>query len=300
MVAVTAFVRGDVPPAENPSWYWRCKVEWRERAHAILAGNSRIYRGLDPSAFEKALGPGKIALNAGFSSTVWSKSYLDYLEQALIQGRTACIVLGIDPNSLVRPFYRPGGAYEETGFGQALEDAAKTRIPADWEARWGSVFRRLRPFPLAASSEKTEENYLQKFHSNGWVESDYVRPDLGSYIRETRKRLPEISPVDPETLERLTERIRKWRHQGIEVLGFRPPTTRETDLFEDEIFRFDEREVAESVRSAGGCWVVLSEKEGFFSYDGSHLNPDSARRLSRSLAVSLKQCLERNAQDSAG
>ena len=291
---MTGLARDDAPASYNPDWYWRCKVQWSKNAQVVLAGNSRVYRGLDPSVFENCLGLHNSVLNAGFSSAVWSRQYLDYLENVLARGNISCIVLGIDPNSLVRPINRPGSPFEDTGFGQALEDTAKTRIPAIWEKRWSSISQRLRPFRMVPPLENKDENYLQRFHSNGWVESDYARPDPDSYIRETRSRMHDLQKIDPVTFGILVERIRVWRSQGIGVVGFRPPTTTQTDLFEDELFQYNEKEVANGVNSAGGCWVELEQKRDYISYDGSHLSPNSARKLSLYLADSIKQCLDIN------
>ena len=72
------------------------------------------------------------------------------------------------------------------------------------------------------------------------------------------------------------------------MLGFRPPTTPAMLDLEERLSGFDEARFARRFEEAGGSWVALA-REGWRSYDGSHLHEDSARRLSDELARAIAQ-----------
>jgi hypothetical protein len=89
--------------------------------------------------------------------------------------------------------------------------------------------------------------------------------------------------VDPQVVETVLDRTRKWASEGIVVFAFRPPTPAEVALAEDRIYGFDEPEFAAAFERAGGVWLQTPQHH-YRCYDGSHLDSASARRLSASLA----------------
>ena len=123
-IVTIAMFRTDSVVGRNPSWYWMGKVSWAEtpRPQIILAGDSRVMRGLDPSAFDE-LRELPVA-NVGFSSARLSSPYLDYLE-ALIgpEPKGSIVVFGMSP------FTFSTRAVTGTGFTVAKRGYDRLRLP---------------------------------------------------------------------------------------------------------------------------------------------------------------------------
>lgn len=290
LVAVT---RTDIQFARAPDWYWRMKVEWTDRADIVLAGDSRVYRGLDPDIFEQAL-PELRAVNFGFSSTNWSKGYFDRIDQVLGKnGGAKWIVLGVSPNSLRRTTYMSGTKFEDNGFGSALRDSTESRLSVAFMRNLDAVLYGLRPFNMdywwAAKTGTASEfalvpddQYLQRFELSGWVASDFVERDPQRHTNSsTGDRHP--SKIDNGTYSELLAAIRIWTKDGKNVIAFRPPVSAATFELETTETGYPEQSIAEDMARAGAIWIDLDIKD-YISYDGSHIEAGSARKLSRQLA----------------
>ena len=68
-----------------------------------------------------------------------------------------------------------------------------------------------------------------------------------------------------------------WSKAGIEVVDF---ASRLTEALEDSISGFNESDVRKRFEEVGGKWQELNNGD-FESYDGSHLDYNSAEKLSK-------------------
>ena len=93
--------------------------------------------------------------------------------------------------------------------------------------------------------------------------------------------------VCPQVAETLLRAVADWRRAGIEVYGFRPPSSPEMVLWEDRYYQYDESAFQAKFEAAGGTWLHF-DQAGYGSYDGSHLHHTEAVRLSQELAGRIR------------
>lgn len=288
VIAVTGLVRSDQKFATAPSWYWAMKTEWREQAQVVVAGDSRIYRGVNPQAFEARLG--RRCVNFGFSGTGYEPRYLDAIERLLQRDERPVIVLGISAWSLTRR------AAASNGFLDALQEHARSNVSAVTQARLEVISGRLVPFdfefllPARPLRRAGEDNYRQHYHLNGWVESDYRArdPARGLIVAVQDHR---GNPVEPAIVAGLAQRIEKWTSAGWAVFAFVPPATPEVDALVAELSGFEEAGLRRAFEKAGARWLNVPRTVQA-SYDGTHLTAEAAQKLSLLLADQVADLLE--------
>lgn len=281
-IAAVGLARSDRQFATAPAWYWRMKAEWRAAAAIVLAGDSRVYRGLDPAVFEERLG--QRCLNFGFSGGAFDARYLDAIERLVAaDAAQPVIVLGVSAWSLT-----PRAA-SRNGFTDAMAEAERSPIPARWLQRSAAAMNALRPFALdldagaaAGRQRADEENYIQNFHLNGWVSSDFRQRDVSLGLEGIRADHRE-NRVDPQLAVQLAERVAAWRARGWRVVAFVPPMSPASARLTAELAAWDVAAIARQLERAGAVWVQITDGD-YESYDGIHLTAESAQALSRLLA----------------
>lgn len=290
LCALIAAARPELRYAQEPRWYWQMKMEWQKKASVVLAGDSRVYRGLDPAVFQQRLGTN--CVNFGFSNVGYSSSYLDAIEKVLDgDSDHPTLVLGITAWSLTPR------ACLKNGFTEAMDDKRTSKIDSSFQRVREKLTYRLKPFEIErlwAGELQSKQRlaraetaaYLQDFRPDGWVASDYSprSPQRGLEVAVASHMDGNV--VSEELLRGLLYRIHRWTKNGWVVLAFRPPTTPEAAHLTDQLGQFDEALVAQRLREKGAIWVSL-EEGAFETYDGSHLVSSEARRLSHHLAQVL-------------
>ena len=124
-------------------------------------------------------------------------------------------------------------------------------------------------------------NYRILYHSNGWVESHWMVPDT-SYSARFYEDIFTDNQVSEEVITGLMEFVERWTSMGIHVVGFRPPTSHTIRQLETERGGFSEADFAQRFTDAGGCWSPVST-DAYQTFDGNHLEHQSARRISADL-----------------
>lgn len=279
-----ALGRSDPHYATAPGWYWRMKLHWPKAAGIVLAGDSRVYRGVDPSQFEAALG--KRTLNFGFSAAAFDDAYLDAIERVVDPGVPhPIIVLGVTPWSLT-----PRAA-SVNGYLDAVAEDRRAAIPFAWEQhthRFAVAFRSfISDLPGSAPATRaTESDYIQDFRLNGWVASDQLKhqPDAG--LRAASADHSHGNRINPAAVERLLRRVALWHKRGWTILTFEPPAAPEATRLAHELAGWAAQALPSRLQAAGARWVDVDPSR-YVSYDGTHLTADSARQLSKELAASL-------------
>lgn len=285
LCAVVAVLRSDVATARNPDWYWMMKVDRRELAATVIGGDSRVYRGIDPTAIEERLGGG--AFNAGFSSAKFNRDYLEYLRR-IVSPTGGTILLGISPFSF--------GAQSATGFESAREQNDRRRLPITFLRTQESIPELLTPFDLHSclgldAPAPTNAEYQQRFHDSGWVESDQAD---GITLETWKERVSNASrghPTDPSMIEDFLDVVSMWRSEGIEVLAFVTPVRDEVLEYELDLFHLDLEQLKRDFEAAGGAWIEVATPIDLRWYDVSHLDGRSARAFSTRLAEAVDRQL---------
>jgi hypothetical protein len=134
--------------------------------------------------------------------------------------------------------------------------------------------------------------FYQEFHDDGWMATWTVPAEPSREVARYRG-IFSGTQVSTELIEALVEQTVRWTQQGVFAIGFRPPTTDAMQALEDKLSGFDENGFIRLFEGAGGRWIRIPS--GLYeSYDGSHLDKESAIGLSKDLAVSIRQVTEKN------
>ena len=264
---------------------------WIEKTHGVgaqkfdvlICGDSRVYRGVSSRVIAEKLTDYSV-FNLSYSSGSYSDFMLDYIEKHLNKGaKQPILILGITPYSLTAK-----AAMDEhirTELGRKKEEILEYRY-------FKSVKNHFEALNLNTIMFKTREapaaKYYQKYnYDEGWVASYKNPADPKAALTEyTRDFLN--NKVSHELTTGLLHRISKWTDKGFRVYGFRPPSTTEMVALETKLSGFNESDFVKEFERSGGKWINLDTKE-YRSYDGSHLDENSAIKLSNTLGVFLQR-----------
>lgn len=278
---LVAALRPDVPAARNPEWYWMMKLDRDEPVAMVIGGDSRVYRGIDPTTIGERLG--ESVFNAGFSSAKYRREYLAYLRR-LVSEDPGAIVIGLSPFSF--------GSRAMTGFEQAVEMNRRRRLPIRMIRAFDQIprgFAAIDPGVLLGRDAvmPSDEDYRQVFHDSGWVESD--RPDAHQVDawKTSIRKVADDYPTDPAQIDELMAAVAEWHAEGIEVFAFTTPVEEEILRFELDLFDISLESTRARFEAAGGVWLDLDSESDLRWYDVSHLDGDSAQRFSLRLAEAI-------------
>lgn len=268
-----------LPRSENRSimreWFWLNKTYQLSNAELIVAGDSRAYRGVDPSSIRENIK----GINLAYSSAGFSKTYLDFvLSHFHENGKEKVLVLGLTPFSFTptalknvhlqgfrdrSPFQRYKGLY--------INPALQLFEPRTVEDL----------YPINVS-----EKYTELYHEDGWMESNDMPGNSLSALKSYQGIFNE-NRVQLSAVSDLMTQVDSLRKAGVMLIGFRPPTTPQMRALEDSLSGYNEQAIKQQFEAAGGLWINIKD-EDFATYDGSHLRPSDARRLSRIIGELLE------------
>jgi hypothetical protein len=263
--------------------FWIKKTHTSRKYSMIVAGDSRIYRGISPRVMEKVLVNYR-GFNVGYSSAGFAKPMFDKIERHIDFGaETPVVVLGVSPWSLTPK------AGENKHLRSELERKKEEIIQARYFSFVNSVFA---PYTIKEvfdyySGKDEKKNVSYRYTSRGWVASNTDFPNPKKALGSERTAYIN-NQVSNELLSDLLNKIEEWERKGAEVFAFRPPANRAMEALEDSLSGFCEQEIVRSIEQAGATWLDFNI-DNYFSYDGSHLDEQSAIRLSHDLAVKIKK-----------
>jgi len=264
--------------------FWAEKSAIRGAVGVALAGDSRVYHGLSPAEM-KGLGEGPI-VNLGFSGVCLCGPYLPFVTAALAPptaGRRT-VVLGVTPHSLTPHAAKDNGYLAEAGRSRTEAFERRYIVPAlDFvePITLEDIWRR-----ATASSQKPTSRYIETFFADGWVSASLVPPKPDSALNEYSTVLASTK-VDRANVDELVLTTRAWVGAGVRVVAFRPPVSPALRRLEDELAGYDEAAFRASFEAAGGHYLTFDDA-AYETYDGSHLDETSARKLSRDLVGRLR------------
>ena len=116
--------------------------------------------------------------------------------------------------------------------------------------------------------------------------------DLGEAYSYKKRFLK--TKILPKVITDFYQRVKEWREKGIKVYAFEPPISYNLSQLENNFTSFNWNEFVENFINAGGEWINL--KGHFHTYDGSHINKESAIKLSSEVisTVGNKTIMERS------
>lgn len=256
------------------------KLEWHHRADVVIAGDSRSAAGLSPQAMKETLGTDQRIFNFAFSDNGWTGPYLEHVPRVLDpSSKTKIIIAGISPLAM-SPRLQKGGyivagrtfwfRFRWKHFGELL-----------------SFFEPMDKWQLVNFLRgKSGRGFFRHFHEDGWLESNLIPPKPEDTFEKAQREFVRVE-LDPKVIDAVLESVRAWTGAGITVYGFRTPTEDRFYELETELAKFDTAAFARRWEEAGGIWLTIPTS-GWTTYDGSHLIPDEARRLSRLIATKVR------------
>ena len=91
---------------------------------------------------------------------------------------------------------------------------------------------------------------------------------------------------DRALIEDFMTQTREWTARGISVYSLYMPAYEPRAALEDSLLGFDRDEFRLAFEQAGGLWLDVGGSD-YVSYDGSHLEKESALKLSRAAGLAL-------------
>lgn len=269
--------------------FWTQKTFASSQYDVVLMGDSRTYRGLSPSVIEKAL-PGMKVLNFGYSNGGLNQVMFDAAQEKLsAKSGNKVIVMGVSPNCI-------------TGYSQKNDQYLQLKKGHREDIFEQLYMNKVLYYFSPVSPEEIKEKLIQKttgsyytneYFSNGYVLSEKFPADsteaIQSYISDYTN-----FKVEDQYIDILAAQVAEWSRKGIKVIGFRPPTTFAMRAVEDTLGHYNESMIKGKFCKAGGHWIDLYPGN-FKTYDGSHLEKNSAVLLSEIISKEIAKALNSEA-----
>lgn len=258
------------------------KVRSNNTYDMIIAGDSRIYRGISTDPFEDNLGLS--CINLGFSSGLLEPQMYQLIDKKIaIEPDRKIILLGITPHSLTHYSY-PNGHIQRMN-----EMKSEEVIDYLYLLPIKRLFQAVNIIDLyeMVVNGKTWSDYIQiPYKRQGWIASDYYSRRPYSALESYRKTFDNRT-IDSLMLDAFYVQVQEWVNRGVEVYGFIPPSSANIESLERTFSGFSDEKVIKRFISSGGKWLGI---DGVYkSYDGSHMIKEDALTLSAELAEKINQ-----------
>lgn len=279
---VLGIISNNTPTEELTKQMFVHKVHDSKTYDLLVAGDSRVYRGVSTKPFKEVLNVE--AYNLGFSGGNFETQMFDIIDQKLNkESKQPIIVLGVTPHSLTK-HYKPNGHIRELT--KMKREEVFTYM---YFLRYGSVFS---PYSITEIINKISNDKYWKtgFYQvpnieEGWIASDFQNraPNsaLEPYYNTCSKR-----DIDSSVMHRFFNQIEGWCEKGYKVYGFIPPSSPNIESLERSYLEFSDRMIVKKFIESGGKWITLDSV--YRSYDGSHLVMEDAIMLSNELAWKIE------------
>lgn len=265
----------------SESFFWNNKVNDLKKYNFIISGDSRAYRGVSPYEIENIIENTK-AKNLGFSSGGFNEEVFNLINKYLDTNKIDNIVL-----ICLTPFSLTNSAYE-SGHIKSL----KTNIGFEnWKIN--NLTKNLSFFDPIIPSEIAARNfgygYYHKYYDNGWVESE-KHPINRDVALELYTKQFENNKFSEKSFQVLLDNIYDLTNKNVKVFTLRIPVYYKLKALEDSLSGFNENIIKSKIISNGGLWLNIQDSL-YSTYDGSHLDGESARLLSVKIAKKIKSQL---------
>lgn len=264
-------------------YFWTFKTHGKSLYNILVIGDSRVYRGIAPSYLIDSDSP-LTAYNLGYSSAGFSKEYLEFAETRLTNDKKhTAIIVGISPYSLT-----PKAAKNEHYHGIKNQHSSLT-LRILYKDKLLQLVNPYDPHELKQYFWEAASNNVIRYTYNpdGWVKSEIPYPDPTSALVSYRKDFIN-NKVSEEVINELMFKVNDWKKKDLQIIGFRIPTTDRMVALEDSLSGFNYNLVKNKFIENGGDWLEFSNND-FTSYDGSHLDNQSAIKLSTLLKDKIKK-----------
>jgi len=245
--------------------FWSLKKFGKQKVNVVFIGDSRTSRGVSPRIVDNFLPDNMDSYNSGFSIGGLNKQLFKLAQSKLTakKNNNLVIALGVTPLSLTP---------------KACRNSHLNQIR--YKGRLSSSFSRIDATLIMQLTKKVKSKHrtYAEYFEDGWCATN-VLPPIPTRTFKCYRRVFDNNQVSSKIISAFYEQVRTWKKRGITVIGFRPPTTIGMVKIENEKSGFKEKDFITGFTSAGGSWLNVP-LDGYTSYDGSHLDEKSARKLS--------------------
>ena len=281
LIISMGLLRPNKPLGMHDKKYWATKISWRDYADIVITGDSRILGGVSPGQMQNTLVDRRI-VNYGFASNLYVPEYLEAVEQVLKRkSDKRTIILGITPHSLTEDPDITDQFFE-------LRSLSKKDLFIDINfAALISFFDYMsfRDALLGIFPGLITSHTKREFFADGWLAYSKDPPGEKKDLKKYR-RIYEKCRVSPKMIENLMVYVSRWTESKIKVYGFLMPTCPQMLELEKELSGFNLSEFKAAFKEAGGIWIEI-DQTAYDSFDGSHLQRESALELSQELASKI-------------
>lgn len=258
----------------------------------IIYGDSRTFNGISPDIISKVLQ--QPSFNLAFSSGGMNESMMRLIDAKLERKNDKkVVILGISPYSLTEKA-RKNECYNSY--------YGKLKIKGDslFISSRGLRLLDIITMPInkiftigSPNAKKIHKGkvFSKQYHDNGWCET-VVYGDTKKSIEKTLEMYEtrdfKNNPISPASISEMLTYIRKWTNEGVQVFAFRPPTCDAMEDIEERKTEFSSFMLEDEIRKHGGTWIEIP-RTGWVSYDASHVDAESAKKLSAFIAGIILQ-----------
>jgi hypothetical protein len=257
--------------------FWANKVAYSPNYDIVIIGDSRIYRGLNPSILEREFNQQYTAFNFGFSSAGLDTFIINQGIEKLNKNGKKIILIGISASS----FYEPN--IENEHLHSLLQKGAKDLWVKQHIYPYITCFERYSI--LDFKKIYTHSIYTHDFMKNGWIASHKSPLDsseaLSSYMYFYKKFRHKNTSCSPFILK-----LKTLVKDGYTIYCFRTPTSFALKQLENKNTTLDFKALELQINQIGAHYLTLSNE--YKSYDGSHLDKNNANLLSSEIAKQIK------------
>ncbi|MCY1723534.1 hypothetical protein OU798_24495 [Prolixibacteraceae bacterium Z1-6] len=265
---------------ENNS-FWKKKTFDKNKYEIVVCGDSRIYRGISPDHMKEILSGYKI-INLGYGSAGYGDIMLNEINKRIdFESKKSMVILGITPLSLTH----------EGEMNWHLRTELATKKEELIELLY---FKKISQFFIPFTFSEMEKHVKgkdfytskkQEYLDGGWVATYEEKPWEIAALKSYSTRFINNQVLE-SNINRLVKATGEWTEKGIQVFAFRPPTTEKMVALEDSLSGFNESNIRERLENKGAIYLDF-EMDKYTTFDGSHLQKESAIRFSKDLANAI-------------
>lgn len=261
--------------------FWLQKTFDTKKYDIIICGDSRTYRGVSTEIIINETENNLTAKNLGYSSVGFSNDYFDFVLSKLnVKSQNKFLIIGVTPSSFLN------SSMLNEHLNSFKNKTQFEYLKGTTFSSFNCFFSPIKPLELIYKDSK---NLMENMHNGGWVETKSIINDTNEAIT-SYQLLFSNEKINDINVSNFIEKLKKLSDQGIQIIMFYPPTTYKVKEIEDSLSGFNRKKFISKTEDFVH-WLDLSYNQ-FNTYDGSHLNIESAEYLSQQLGKEILLYIE--------
>lgn len=267
--------------------FWIKKTFAPSLYDAVVIGDSRTYRGVDPKTISSKLN-GMNTLNFGYSSGGFTSVFYNEGIKKLKDDGKKIVLLCITPFSLTEE------ACLNEHFNTERKHKKEEVIETMYFESIMAYFEPVNPqyilqkkYLMEKISEQDSLFYNEEYKENGWVASWKLKSEYNEAIDSYEKSFKRTG-FNRAAINEFVLRVSESIKNGYKVYAIRPPVHSGLLDVENKYAADVYNEVKDNLIKSGVRWIEYSSVTDQ-SYDGSHLNKKGAIEFSSAIAEAIAE-----------